>query len=42
MRIQILSGVDFFTEMIGLLKPLIENQADDSSYVAFRGDKIHR
>ncbi|KAG6823478.1 hypothetical protein H0H92_010077 [Tricholoma furcatifolium] len=28
----ILSGVQFFTEMIGLVKPLIENQVDDQSF----------
>ncbi|KAG6827995.1 hypothetical protein H0H92_009724 [Tricholoma furcatifolium] len=28
----ILSGVNFFTEMIGLVKPLIENQVDDPSF----------
>ncbi|KAG6824246.1 hypothetical protein H0H92_007556, partial [Tricholoma furcatifolium] len=28
----ILSGVRFFSEMIGLVKPLIENQVDDQSY----------
>ncbi|KAG6824529.1 hypothetical protein H0H92_006590, partial [Tricholoma furcatifolium] len=35
----ILSGVRFFSEMIGLVKPLIENQVDDQSfarYVNFR------
>ncbi|KAG6811661.1 hypothetical protein H0H92_006374 [Tricholoma furcatifolium] len=29
---QILSGVNFFTKMIGLVKPLIENQVDDPSF----------
>jgi len=28
--------------MIGLVKPLIENKVDDSSYVAFRVNKISR
>jgi len=31
---KILSGTEFFTQMIGLVKPLIDDQVDETLYVA--------
>ena len=38
---KILSGTDFFTQMIGLVKPLIDDQVDQTLYVASGVNMMH-
>ena len=39
--LEILSGTDFFTQMIGLVKPLIDDQVDQTLCVAFGRNMMH-